>query len=100
VSSDIFGHLLDRHRSNFSSLNANVIHEAYGPTFKMGDVIGCGYNREEGTIYFTLNGKYLGTFSQFHFRLSLSLSRNSLKGLFSRNLLFVVNMHRMCLCEC
>jgi hypothetical protein len=35
--------------------------ESYGPTFGKNDVIGCGWNSAAGTIFFTKNGKDLGT---------------------------------------
>jgi hypothetical protein len=34
--------------------------ESYGTKFGKNDVIGCGWNVKEGTIFFTKNGKYLG----------------------------------------
>ena len=33
---------------------------AYGPTFSVGDTIGCGINYKTKSIFFTLNGKFLG----------------------------------------
>eukprot|EP01119_Soliformovum_irregulare_P010328 TRINITY_DN2538_c2_g1_i2.p1 TRINITY_DN2538_c2_g1~~TRINITY_DN2538_c2_g1_i2.p1 ORF type:complete len:2760 (-),score=753.14 TRINITY_DN2538_c2_g1_i2:11-8005(-) len=35
--------------------------EAYGPCFVKDDVIGCGWNSKEGTVFYTKNGRYLGT---------------------------------------
>lgn len=32
----------------------------YGPTFTTGDVIGCGYNMIDHTIFYTKNGHNLG----------------------------------------
>jgi hypothetical protein len=34
--------------------------ESYGPKFKQKDIIGCGYYFSKNSIFFTLNGKYLG----------------------------------------
>ncbi|CAG8525553.1 2424_t:CDS:2 [Cetraspora pellucida] len=32
----------------------------YGPTWGKGDTIGCGYRPDDGEIFFTINGKFLG----------------------------------------
>jgi hypothetical protein len=34
--------------------------EAYGPSFSVGDIIGCGYDYRNQEVFFTLNGRYLG----------------------------------------
>ena len=39
----------------------------YGPTFTVGDVIGCGVNFRSGTGFFTKNGLYLGEFRSHSF---------------------------------
>ncbi|GAM23782.1 hypothetical protein SAMD00019534_069570 [Acytostelium subglobosum LB1] len=33
----------------------------YAASFTRNDVVGCGWNRKEGKVFFTKNGKYLGT---------------------------------------
>eukprot|EP00908_Phaeocystis_cordata_P005071 Transcript_15501.p1 GENE.Transcript_15501~~Transcript_15501.p1 ORF type:complete len:368 (-),score=111.46 Transcript_15501:154-1257(-) len=33
---------------------------AYGPTFRSGDVVGCGISTASRRVFFTLNGEYLG----------------------------------------
>ena len=33
---------------------------AYGPTFSIGDTVGCGINYKTKSIFFTVNGKFLG----------------------------------------
>lgn len=35
---------------------------AYGPTFGVGDTVGCGVNFSTGSAFFTKNGVFLGTF--------------------------------------
>jgi hypothetical protein len=35
--------------------------ETYGPTFGAGDVIGVGLDNASNNIFFTKNGRYLGT---------------------------------------
>ena len=32
----------------------------FGPTFGVGDVVGCGLDYRDGTLFFTKNGRYLG----------------------------------------
>eukprot|EP01083_Nonionella_stella_P278200 945976_1 len=32
----------------------------YGPTYNVGDTVGCGVNYQTGGIFFTLNGNFLG----------------------------------------
>lgn len=59
-SSDIQGHIKERHRNK---LPANICPEKYDkygiPFGASGDIVGCGWTKEGG-IFFTLNGKYLG----------------------------------------
>jgi hypothetical protein len=37
-----------------------VNNRSFGPTFGLGDVIGCGCDEIKGDLFFTLNGKFLG----------------------------------------
>ena len=32
-------------------------HEPYGPYYGAGDVVGCGYDRQSQSIFFTVNGE-------------------------------------------
>ncbi len=62
LSADFPNHLLERHRGgaqNIKHYNPSVF-EPYASSFTPNDVVGCGYNRDESTVYFTLNGKYMG----------------------------------------
>jgi hypothetical protein len=34
--------------------------QQYGPTYGVGDVVGCGIDYLRGHLFYTLNGKYLG----------------------------------------
>ena len=34
--------------------------DPYGPTYGTDDVVGCGFEKNTNTIYFTKNGKHLG----------------------------------------
>lgn len=47
-------------KTTFSSANRRVQND-YGMTFRTKNVIGCGWNRDEKTIYFTRDGTHLGT---------------------------------------
>lgn len=37
----------------------------YGPPFGRNDVVGCGWNKIEGKVFFTKNGKYPTTLEAF-----------------------------------
>ena len=39
---------------------SQVMRNSYGPTFTLGDVVGCGWDIKTKRIYFTHNGKTLG----------------------------------------
>lgn len=41
---------------------ASGVGKAYGPTYTLNDTVGCGVNTEDGSVFFTKNGQYLGTF--------------------------------------
>ena len=32
----------------------------FGPTYGPGDTVGCGVDFRDGTVYYTVNGRYLG----------------------------------------
>lgn len=32
----------------------------FGPTYGEGDTVGCGVDFRDGTVYYTVNGRYLG----------------------------------------
>jgi hypothetical protein len=37
---------------------------AFGPTYDVGDTVGCGYDPKIGAIFYTLNGDFIG--KNFH----------------------------------
>jgi hypothetical protein len=57
----------DRHSFGYHSDDGHVFHGSglssapYGPTFRPGDVVGCGLSVISCHIFFTLNGAYLGS---------------------------------------
>lgn len=59
-SQDIYNHLKERHKTKLGADPCPPLFEKFSSKFGFGDTIGCGWNRKEGTVYFTLNGKYLG----------------------------------------
>ncbi|OAD03578.1 hypothetical protein MUCCIDRAFT_178831 [Mucor lusitanicus CBS 277.49] len=48
------------HGQNGQTYKQNAQGTAYGPTYAHGDVIGCGVNYFDGTVFFTKNGISLG----------------------------------------
>jgi hypothetical protein len=40
---------------------SGVDSRGYGPTFNVGDVVGCGWDIRGKSLYYTLNGQYLGS---------------------------------------
>ncbi|KAL6628711.1 SPRY-domain-containing protein [Neocallimastix sp. 'constans'] len=48
------------HGDNGNSYNEKGYGTDYGPTYGGGDVIGCGYNAINRSIFFTKNGEFLG----------------------------------------
>ena len=49
------------YKSDGKALNGNVTGEDFGPKFEKNDVIGCGLILSKNQIFFTLNGRFLGT---------------------------------------
>jgi len=54
-------HSYGYHADDGCIFNASGSGDNYGPTFTTGDVVGCGYNMVDRTIFFTKNGVNLGT---------------------------------------
>jgi Ran-binding protein 9/10 len=48
-------------KSDGKVLNGNSTGEEFGPKFERNDVIGCGLIMQKKQIFFTLNGRFLGT---------------------------------------
>ena len=50
------------HGDNGNAYNEKGYGTEYGPTYGDGDIIGCGYNALNKSIFFTKNGENLGMF--------------------------------------
>lgn len=56
----------DRHSWGFHSDDGGIYHHSgrqlsqFGPSFSCGDIIGCGVDYRDHSIFYTINGKYLG----------------------------------------
>ena len=48
------------------SFNSSGTGQQFGPVFTTGDVIGCGFNLVDRSIFFTRNGMNLGTHNYVH----------------------------------
>jgi hypothetical protein len=59
VSANFISHLPNRHNDLLQAPALKRVEAAYSEAFEKRDVIGCGYRRADGSIYFTRNGKFL-----------------------------------------
>jgi len=67
-----------------SSSEMNSNRHGYEVAYLEGDTVGCGYDSKEKTLFFTLNGTYLGTtgsliFSSFFLPRTVSNTQRALK---------------------
>jgi hypothetical protein len=51
----------DRSRDSLLTCASQPVENEFGPAMNTGDVIGCGYIKNDGSIFFTRNGALLGT---------------------------------------
>lgn len=49
------------YKSDGKVFNGNATGEEFGPKYEKNDTIGCGIIMSKKHIFFTLNGRYLGT---------------------------------------
>ena len=49
------------HADDGNAFNQTGSGRPYGPTYTTGDVVGCGVNFLDGTVFYTKNSQYLGT---------------------------------------